>query len=135
MRTRFPLLVGLLLVLGCGDTKYAPVSGTVTMDGKALADVAVSFQPTGEGQMNPGPGSSGRTNEKGEYSLQVIGGRGKGAVVGMHRVEVHPTVDDNANGRRPPPKIQIPAKYNRLSELRFEVKPGNNTANFDLTSK
>src|SRR5205809_5710304 len=98
MRLRCVLLFGLSAILGCsGEAKYqhAPVSGTIKMDGKPLANVAVSFQPIGN-NLNLGAGSSGRTNENGEYTLEVIGGGGKGAVVGMHRVEINPTVDDNA---------------------------------------
>jgi hypothetical protein len=134
MRTRPLLPFGLVLVLGCGGSRYAPVSGTVTMDGKPLANVAVSFQPAG-GEPNPGVGSSGRTDEKGEYTLQVIGGRGKGAVVGKHRVEVNPTVSKPDDDRNPAPNVRIPARYNRASTLTFEVKPGDNTANFDLASR
>jgi hypothetical protein len=105
------------------------------MDGKPLANAAVNFQPLGGDQANPGPGSSGRTNDKGEYTLTVIGG-GTGAVVAKHRVEINPTAEGDPNDdRRPPPKIKIPSRYNRATELRFEVKPGSNTANFDLTSK
>jgi hypothetical protein len=104
------------------------------MDGRPLADVAVSFQPIGEG-LNLGAGSSGRTNAQGEFMLSVIGG-GKGAVVGWHRVEINPTVDGNPDDdRHGPAKVRIPTKYNLQSELKFEVKPGNNTANFPLNSK
>jgi hypothetical protein len=134
MRTHSLLLFGLLLVPGCGGSRYAPVSGTVTMDGKPLANVAVSFQPVG-GELNPGAGSSGRTNERGEYTLQVIGGRGQGAVVGKHRVEINPTVDNPDADRNPPPKVTIPIRYNRASTLTFEVKPGDNQADFPLTSR
>jgi hypothetical protein len=109
------------------------VSGTVTMDGKPLANVAVLFQPIG-GTLNPGPGSSGRTDENGGYTLTVMGGGGKGAVVGLHRVEVHPTVAGGTDDRRPPQKMQIPLRYNYKSELEFEVKRGNNTADLHLTS-
>src|SRR5262249_20453624 len=97
------------------------------------------FQPTGEGQVNPGPGSSGRTDENGAYSLQVIGVGAKGAVVGLHRVEVNPTVDnpDDDGPRKggPAPKLKIPTKYNFKSVLKFEVKPGDNTINIALSSK
>ena len=132
MRTRALLLFGLAWIVGCGSSKYAPVSGTVRMDGKPLADVAVIFQPIGK-TLNPGPGSSGRTNAQGEYTLEVMGGEGRGAVIGPHRVEIHPTVE--ADGSRKAPKIQIPRKYNYTSELKFEVKPDGNTADFNLTSK
>ena len=130
MRTRYSfLLLGLVLILGCGESKYAPVSGTVTMDGDPLADVLVTFQPAGD-TMNPGPGSSGRTNEKGEYTLKVIGENQQGAVIGMHTVQIQHMGAGKASA-----KIAIPPKYSALTDLKYEVKRGSNTANFDLTSK
>jgi hypothetical protein len=104
------------------------------MDGQPLANVAVAFQPIGD-SLTPGAGSSGRTNEKGQYTLNVIGG-GKGAVVGWHRVEINPTVEGPDDDKRPAPKLRIPPKYNLRSELKFEVKAGtNNVADFPLNSK
>ena len=135
MRNRLLLTVApmLLLALGCGDSNHAPVSGTVTRDGKPLANVVVIFQPAGDGPLNPGMGSTGRTNDKGEYALKVVGG-GAGAVVGKHRVEILPTVagDDD---RRASLNTKIPARYNSKTQLKFEVRPGPNTANFELASK
>ncbi len=137
-RTRFVFLFGIVLFLGCSDApKTGLVSGTVHLDGKPLANALVSFQPVGS-QLNPGPGSTGRTNEKGEYSLQVIGG-GRGAIVGKHRVEISCLVDDgktNPGDDRPSPRRdRVPPKYNLNSELTFDVKSGENTADFkELTS-
>jgi hypothetical protein len=99
------------------------------MDGKPLAHVAVAFQPSGE-TLNPGPGSSGQTNENGEFTLKVIGTGNKGAVVGWHSVQIHPPA--SSDGKKP--EIKIPLRYNFKTELKFEVKPGNNTAYFELKS-
>jgi hypothetical protein len=122
MRTRSLSLLVLVLVLGCGGSKQASVSGTVTLDGQPLTNAVVNFQPTGT-DLNPGPGSYGRTNDKGEYTLEVAGG-GSGAVLGWHKVTI-----------RPGGQVTIPAKYNSKTELKFEVKSGDNIANFPLTSK
>jgi hypothetical protein len=138
MRTHALTLAGVVLVLGCGDAKVATVSGTVTLDAKPLPNALVSFQPTGEGALNPGPGSTGRTDGQGEYSLQLIGG-GRGAVVGRHKVQVSCPVDDGKTNpdedRRTKRQDRVPPQYNVKSTLTFEVKPGQNTANFDLASK
>ena len=137
MNIRHLSLIGLVLALGCGDSTYAPVSGHVTLDGAPLANAAVLFQPMGE-KLNPGPGSSARTNENGDFTLEVIGLGNKGAVIGKHRVEIHPTQanpEGDQNDRNPGTKVPIPFKYNRLSDLKFEVKPGPNKANWDLKSK
>jgi hypothetical protein len=113
------------LVMGCsGNTKSSPVSGAVTMDGEPLANAMVSFQPIGK-ELNSGPGSTGKTNDRGEYALEVVGG-GNGAVEGLHKVMI----------RSGDAKVTIPAKYNVKTELRYEVKPGNNAnVDFKLTSK
>ena len=113
------------LVMGCsGNTKSSPVSGAVTMDGEPLANAMVSFQPIGK-ELNSGPGSTGKTNDRGEYALEVVGG-GNGAVEGLHKVMI----------RSGDAKVTIPAKYNVKTELRFEVKAGNNmNVDFKLKSK
>ena len=135
MRTRLLLLFGLVVALGCGNAKFAPVSGTITMDGKPLPHVAVSFQPVDEGKLNSGPGSFAQTDDEGKFSLKAVGG-GNGAVVGKHRVEIRPVVEGTADNDRPSkPKVNIPVEYNMKSSLTYEVKPGNNTdANFDIKS-
>jgi hypothetical protein len=135
VRLRHLLLPALALVLGCGDSlNYAPVSGKITMDGRPLPDVVVFFQPTGK--VNPGPGSAGRTDAEGRYSLEGDGNQRNGALVGTHRVEIHPAVDGSAEGEKhPPPTVRIPIRYNQESELTFEVKPGKNEANFNLSSQ
>ena len=45
MSRRCYLLVLCVALAGCGSGKYAPVSGTVTLNGKALSGVMVTFQP------------------------------------------------------------------------------------------
>jgi hypothetical protein len=106
------------------------------MDGKPLADVAVTFQPVDTGKVNSGAGSFARTNEKGEYTLEVVGG-GKGAVIGKHVVRINPVVEnDSPDERVRAPKVRIPAKYNLNSELTCEVpKEGKTDANFELKSR
>jgi hypothetical protein len=136
MRTSF-FALGVVLVLGCGGSKLAPVSGTVTLDGKPLAKASVTFQPNDPKQMNPGPGSTALTNENGEYTLQQTGSS-KGAVVGLHRVEISCPIDDGKSNpdddRQRKPRDRVPPRYNVQSTLQFEVKLGDNTADWKLTS-
>jgi hypothetical protein len=132
-------VLGLFLIAGCNaSSKVAAVSGIVTLDGQPLANAAVSFQPTGNDRLNPGPGSTGLTNDKGEYTLEVTG-RGHGAIVGLHRVEIS-CIEVGGTNRpqedpRTKPRDRVPPEYNFRSKLTFEVKPGKNTANFDLTTR
>jgi hypothetical protein len=139
MRTKWFFLLAALLAFGCGSGGYkvAPVSGQVTLDGKPLEKGKITFQPIGEGTITPGPGSYGTTNEKGEFSLRVVGTDATGAVVGKHQVRISKFTREfnpRDDRERPPPDI-IPAKYNLDSKIEFEVpRGGTKVANFELTT-
>jgi hypothetical protein len=123
MRAHLLCIFLLVLVAGCGGSTHGSVSGIVTMDGQPVANALVTFQPTGT---DPGPGSYGRTNDKGEYSLEIIGG-GRGAVVGWHNVMIRPELAT-------PPGPKGPLKFVIKGESKFEVKSGSNTASFEVTA-
>ncbi len=131
-----PLL--LPLAAGCGGPyKTAPVSGRVTLNGKPLANAAVLFQPVAtEGNNEPGPGSSGVTDADGRYSLTLIGNRGKGAVIGKHKVRITKMgQESDPSDDRPQPFKQPLSRRNRGKQLEIEVPPGGtDSANFDLTA-
>jgi hypothetical protein len=134
------------LLVGCNQEPYrvAPVSGHVTLDGKPVAQVAVMFQPVApEGNVNPGPGSFGITDEEGRYSLKLVGKETPGGVVGKHKVRFDPYSDEPSDptSDRPfrPKKAmpKIPAKYNHVEALfEFDVPPkGTAAADFQLSSQ
>jgi hypothetical protein len=140
MRTRLVFGVVLVVALGCGaSTKFAPVSGKVTLNGQPLAKATVSFQPIApEGTMEAAPGSAGKTNEKGEYVLKGSNGK-NGAWVGKHRVRISlleekiGETDERPRGG-PPLGDKIPARYNADSKETFEVPSGGtDKADFTLT--
>lgn len=85
------LIAGLLLVsAGCSGKKaptfdLTPVSGTVTLDGKPLADASVAFYIQGGGPQGY-YGSAGTTDAQGKYELKI--GVAKGAVAGNYKVTV-----------------------------------------------
>jgi hypothetical protein len=142
MRPRFTLVLVAGLAAGCGGGEsVAPVSGRVTLDGQPAVGVHVGFQPLAVGDnKNPGGGSYALTDADGRYTLRMVEGGRPGAVVGKHRVEIATPVGmaDDLHDMRPKaanPRVAIPAKFNRESTLTFEVKPGPNEANFDLTSR
>jgi hypothetical protein len=142
MIMRFAFLAALaLFAAGCGTAeKLAPVSGKVTLDGKPLAGAHVAFQPLAtKGNDSPGGGSFGVTDTSGSFTLVTFEGDQPGAVVGKHRVEINAMAtssDTDPRLRAAQPKVVVPMKYNRKSELTFEVPPGGTTeANFDLKSQ
>lgn len=147
-----PLLV-FLVSLGCGSgadmPPMAPVKGKVTLYGKPHKKGIVTYEPQGGG-----PSGSSLTDENGDYEIWTSGF--KGAVIGNHTVRVTTVVEAST---APPPsemssddpnyaaqalggpaaykqseknKEPVPAKYNKNSELKFEVKSGSNTNNLDL---
>jgi len=147
MRIRMLIGVVAVVALGCGGSKKAvPVSGTVTLDGKPLANATVSFQPWApKGKMDAGGvGSTGKTNEKGEFTLTLVNG-GTGAVTGKHRVVIlsHTQAADDDGDARPKrggPEItnRVPERYGPggKDELSFDVPSGGtNKADFPLTSQ
>jgi hypothetical protein len=141
MRPRFALLVVASLITGCGSPNVVPVSGRVTLDGKPAVGVHVGFQPVAtEGNKNPGGGSYAITDADGRFTLRLVEGGGSGAVVGKHRVEIATKQGtDNATDSRvkgPDPRSVVPAKYNRNSDLTFDVpNGGTDKADFTLTSR
>ena len=114
-----------VLLSGCGGSstpKTYPVTGVVTFKGAALPNAVVSFVPAG------GRPGAGITNSQGEYSLSTFTG-GDGALPGMHSVIVSEPAVEMKEGDYsvPEPKPpRFPVKYTdpRQSELKFEVKPG-----------
>jgi hypothetical protein len=112
---------------GCGAEdapELGTVSGTVKLDGKPLPNASVVFDP------EQGSISMGRTDDAGHYELRYSFDE-MGAVPGKHTVHIG-TGDQSAE---PPAREVVPAKYNHLSKLTQEVKPGENTIDFDLKSE
>jgi hypothetical protein len=128
-----------LFTAGCGSRDpytYAPVSGRVTLNNKPLADATVSFQPVAAGTATPGTGSAAITDKDGRFTLEVVGTKVKGAVVGMHKVRIDlPREPENDPTDDRPKKIKhLPAKYSgKDTKLEFDVPAGgSDAANFDL---
>ena len=122
---RFLLIAMLLLLPGCGRSKgpkTARVSGKVTMSGKPLPNIGVTFLPT-----KKGPVAIGNTNENGEFTLTTVR-RGDGAPIGKHKV----TVGIAEEGQKNP---GIPESYSNpgTTKLAAEVQAGKtNEFTFDI---
>ncbi len=128
----FSMVVG---VVGCGGRAESRVAGVVTLDGATLDHGHVVFVPaSGSG----GQGASGQIQSDGGYSIQV--GRTGGLPAGDYKVLVvsrAPSVA-NASGAPPAPgKLLTPEHYGQAqkTDLQFEVKPGRNTINLELSTK
>ena len=135
------LAIGSCLALaGCGGPGYqvAPVSGKVTLDGEAMANVHVSFEPIAEGKdPNPGPGSFGVINAQGQYALELVGLDRPGAVVGKHcvRLAVNQPDAGTESDVGVPVRSVLPASADDGS-IEFTVLPdGTDKADFPLKSR
>jgi hypothetical protein len=135
----YAVLAGLLA--GCGDRgpQRVAVSGTVTFNGKPLADGTIRFVPTATASSPV----AGADIKDGKYTADIRGG----VPVGTQRVEIEAyRVDPRATKPGMPappmargvPRIQyIPKRYNVDSQLSMTIEPGSKiiTKDFDLTDQ
>lgn len=134
MQMRFAVVGCILFVAGCG-TGVAPVSGKVMLDGKPLANAVVIFSPDREAGAS-GPGSQGKTDANGNFSLRLMTKDQAGAVVGKHKVTISLMEgEDSESSAKPKTRTELLAPmYNSHSKLTFDVPSGGTTAaNFELT--
>jgi hypothetical protein len=134
MRKRVLLTAALVLALGCGGRKFAPVSGTVTLDGKPLANAVVTFIPVAEqGSIDAGESSTGKTNEKGEFTLRSTTGK-NGALVGKHKVSISIQQTKVGESEERTRTVEVlPKRYNENTELTLDVPSGGtDKADFPL---
>ena len=128
------LLIG---VVGCGKsgdgTQVVPVTGTVTRDGKPVADLFLNFKPA------IGRPSWGVSDANGRYELTFDAAQ-KGAAVGNHTVWVtQPISGAEGMGPEDQPKTspELPAilkKYGSeaITPLKVEVKAGGSAIDLKL---
>jgi len=130
-KLRLAFAVFSILVGGCTDgSNMATVSGNVTVDGASLKSGLVRFVPA-DGQT----ASADAQIADGKYSVELPPGDKKLSfsvpkVVGQKKM--YDTPDS--------PMIDIteellPAKYNLKSELTYTVSEGDQTKDFELTTK
>ena len=147
--TAFLLLF--VVAVGCskGGPTIVPVSGKLTANGKPLKNVKVDFHPDPDNG-NTGAGSSGSTDEEGNFSLLYSAtGTDAGAIAGHHRViftdlDIYGTVfvgrgayradDGKGAPAEVPKKSRIPAEYSDLSKtpVKQEVKEGMGPVTIDI---
>ena len=125
-------IVGLLA--GCGGASgpgLAKVTGRVTLDGQPLPKARVVFQPSGP---NASP-STAETREDGTFEL-MYRRDAAGAMIGSHKARVTTAglVSDDAGKETVVPE-KVPSRFNKNSQLTFEVKEGENNFDVSLDSK
>lgn len=125
------LMPFLLLQLGgcqsrpAGMPELAPVSGTVTMDGKPLPNVLVVLRSQ-QGAVSMSP-----TDATGRYEAKYLS-RYPGAGLGPTSVEI---TGMPASAEDPTPSVTVPAKYNTATILSVDVQKTTNNFDFQLSAK
>ncbi|WP_299462169.1 hypothetical protein [uncultured Gimesia sp.] len=116
-----------MVVIGVGCSERAPdmpelgqVHGAVTLDGKPLPGVSLLFEP------EQGRTSTAKANPEGVYEALYLIDE-KGVKLGPCSVRVEWGIDESGPA--------IPAKYGSKSELKLEVKPGDNIFDIEMKSK
>jgi hypothetical protein len=132
--------IGLVLMLFCagcdgGRTKQAAIQGEGKLDGKPVERGTIQFMPMQgvEGSIATAEITGGRYQLSGKVS----------PAVGWNRVEIHALRRTGRTIRRSFPghgtmdeEVEAVApRFNSESTLKFEIKPGENTADFEVASK
>jgi len=123
-------IAGLGVLPGCSETSTIPktveVSGTVTLDGKPLAEGTVNFSSS-----STGDAAIAQLTEGGKFLF------GNGVLPGTYRVTITGPVNNTppAEGVTPPMlKFQIPSKYSdpTSTDLKATVSAESSDFKFDL---
>jgi hypothetical protein len=131
------LFFALLSCMGCGrgHPNLATISGKVKLDGQPVQQGSIQFLPMQgvEGSIANGEIVEGRYRISGKA----------GPAIGWNRVEISSSRKTGRLVPEPYPKHgtreetveAVAPRFNSASTLKFEVKPGENTADFEVTSK
>lgn len=140
------LFLWFVILTGCGPKgpTIIPVTGTVTLDGNAVAGASVMFKPIGEAGGNP---AMGETDAQGKFRLTTqLETPRDGAIEGEHAVSVSGvrmvgavanadgTSGDTSQARE---EWFVPKKYAKpeTSELKQTVSKGMASVELKLSSK
>ncbi|HYH65185.1 MAG TPA: hypothetical protein VD866_10865 [Urbifossiella sp.] len=125
-----PAALLLASLSGCGGDGPSHVTGSVTLDGRPVADGAVTFVMTGGGSDREGAvirdGAFEVKLKPGRYRVELTGQK----QVGTRRQKGFDGKEEEVRVTEP----LFPERFNTKSELVEDIKPGSNTMKFDLKS-
>lgn len=147
MRIAFGMIIASVMI-GCDKPKadYSLVDlvdghGTVTLDGQPLVNAVVIFEDPLDGTF-----SYGLTDVAGSYELQfdsemqgvktgkkVVRISTSRVLLGLNSRPGQAEEGEDGAATGPAAEEQVPARYNRDSELRIEVTPASGAFDFALT--
>ena len=124
------LVLCALLIAGCDASKFAEVSGTVTVDGKPVSAGSITFLPV-DG-LTP---TAGGQIKDGKYSVKVPVGPMKVTIsapkaIGKKKLYATPDSPEGTLYAE-----ALPERYNEKTELTLDVKSGSNDKDWELKGK
>ena len=114
--------VALAVLAGChkgSGIATVPVSGTVTLDGQAVAGVTVTFNPTSAG----GRGAVGVTGANGEFALTTLQ-PGDGALPGSYAVSLTKRAASTDASQNLPTDKPSPEKMAKMAQMAKYMQSG-----------
>ncbi|MDR1959836.1 MAG: hypothetical protein LBQ54_12465 [Planctomycetaceae bacterium] len=112
--------------IGCNDAKMGYVTGKVLIDGEpAPKGLTVRFHP----QLPGSSFSTGVTDENGNYEMHFSLTK-KGVQTGSCRITI-----DNPEGDGAVRVVNIPVSYREGTDLLYDVKPGRQNYNIEISLK
>ena len=137
-RWRRPLVgcfcaITLTAVAGCSSSSQeAQVSGRISLDGSRIGVGTIVFAP-----IDGGKPATGSIESDGSYMMNTS--RERGLAPGTYKVAVsiREMPENVKRSDQPPPgKLLIPERYEHAdaSGLQFEIRPGKNKIDIELTS-
>jgi hypothetical protein len=134
--TLAPLLVAIAFGCNADNANRGAIGGHVTLDGRPVEQGSILFTPI-DGTRGVATGGS---IKDGQYRIAAA----KGPAVGQNRIEIRAVrktgrmIPKGLGGTGKTVEEQVEAvasRFNLQSTLKFEVKPGENAADFAVASK
>jgi hypothetical protein len=141
MLVRIAGIISVAILAGCSSSGPAltPVSGTVTLDNKALEGAMVRFLPQGDAQ---GQGGAGKTDASGKYEITAQRLNRKGVQPGEYKVIISRLVAPDgtllpadAKPIETAAKQSVPEPYTRQNLTPLKVTVGAEAVTFDIPLK
>jgi hypothetical protein len=124
----------IVVMLGCGGPGLVPVEGTVTLDGKPLANATIGMELSGGDKEHRFFG--GETDSAGKYVIAPFEQSSTGAIPGEYSVMIRSVkAPPGSNEMTVLPPEKVPMSY-RDGSLKLSVPEGGTTsANFEIKTR
>jgi hypothetical protein len=125
------LAFALFVLVGCFGKRTAQVTGTVLVDGQPLEKGSISFIPA------DGKGSTaGGDIKDGKYSVAQVSPGTMKVQIRYPRVSGKKKLYDTPDSPTRDTFTEVlPKKYNDQTELQFDVQPGKNEKDWNLSTR